>query len=349
MIKVGIIGATGYTGIELVRILLNHPHVQITVLCSESHAGDDLGDVYPHLRNKEILKLSSIDLKKLLTMEVDLFFIALPSGEAMKMASVLLKKGKKIIDLSADFRLLHAKDYLQWYNLKHTSPSLISEAVYGLPEINKINFKEVNLAANPGCYPTASLLAFAPLVFNDLIDLDSIIIDAKSGISGAGKQPTATVHFSETNSNISAYQIAVHRHIPEIEQGLSLIKTSKKEHSITFIPHLIPVNRGILATVYASTKEKSQEKLQRSFKDFYKDAFFVRVLSKGKSAQIKNVYGSNFCDLSVHFDERTGKVIVLSAIDNLVKGAAGNAVQIFNLMFGLDETLALVNIGPYPV
>jgi len=339
MIKVGIMGGSGYTGEILAGLVLRHPEAKLVFITSGSHKNEKLSDVYPHLGGISDITYKAPDVDKL-AKDADVVFLALPNGMAMNIAPKLLNAGAKVIDLSADFRFKDASIFKEWYKMDHSSKSLLSKAVYGLPEIE--NVKEADLVANPGCYATASILGLYPLVKEGIIELDSIVVDAKSGVSGAGKALTDDTHFPNCNDGISAYKVASHRHIPEIEQELG------EKIKIVFTPHLIPMTRGILATIYAKANKTIDEvKLAKIYKDFYKGKPFIRVL-EGKLPSTKYVYGSNYCDIAVKYDKRTNNIIVLSAIDNLVKGASGQAVQNMNMMFGLKETAGLELVPVYP-
>ncbi len=336
MIKTGIMGGSGYTGTILVGLLTRHPEAELAFVTSETHKGKKISDVYPHLEGVLDLSYKAPEVDKL--SGADVVFLALPNGMAMNIAPKLLKSGAKVIDLSADYRFKDAAVFKEWYKMDHASKDLLAKAVYGLPEIE--NVKGADLVANPGCYATASILGLYPLVKEGLIDLNSIVVDAKSGISGAGKALTDETHFPNCNEGVSAYKVAAHRHIPEIEQELGA--------KITFTPHLIPMTRGILSTIYAKAgKAIDEAKLTRIYKDFYKGKPFIRVLDQ-KLPSTKNVYGANYCDIAVKYDKRTNTVIVLSAIDNLIKGASGQALQNMNIMFGLQETAGLKLLPIYP-
>ena len=347
MIKIGVMGAAGYAGLGIIQILHNHPEAQILWVASEeAHAGKKLSDLRPSLYGICDLVCNSPDISGLID-KVDVIFMALPNGLAMKYAPAALAKGKKVIDISADYRIKDLKEYKKWYNIDHASPKLVEEAVYALPEINLEKIKKASLIANPGCYPTASILGTYPLLKFELVDKDSIVIDAKSGVSGAGAGLTEITHFPECNENLRAYAVASHRHNPEIDQELS--NACGKQVLTSFVPHLVPMNRGILATIYAKlSSKKSADEIHKLYKDFYKGAAFVRILDKGKLPATKYVSTSNYCDINIVVDERAGRVIVLSAIDNLVKGAAGQAVQNMNIMFGLDQKMGLDRIPLYP-
>jgi len=348
MIKAGIIGASGYTGEILVGLLLRHPEVKLVWVTSQSHKDERIADVYPHLGNLTDLIYKAPEIEKL-AKEADVVFAALPNGMAMKIAGAVLDAGAKLIDLSADFRFKDASVFKQWYKIEHTCQNLIGKSVYGLPEIGDI--KGFEIVANPGCYATASILGLYPLVKEGLVDIESIVIDAKSGISGAGKTLTDETHFPNCNDAISAYKVASHRHTPEIEQSLKCDasgQVSGKDIKVTFTPHLVPMTRGILATIYAKSKQATDDKkLAGLYKGFYEGKYFIRVLGE-KLPSTKYVYGTNYCDIAARYDKRTGRIIVLSAIDNLVKGASGQAVQNMNLMFGMPENSGIDLVPVYP-
>jgi len=342
--KVSIIGATGYAGAELLGILLNHPEVEIGAITSESQTGASIADVYPHLRGVYDKKLSSMADKSQFA-DSQVVFIALPHGHAMGIGRELAAQGIKIIDLGADYRFRDEAVYEQWYKVPHTHPQ--SGAVYGLPELYRQQIKEAKIVGSAGCYTTASILALAPLAIRQLIDVKSIVVDAKSGVSGAGRSLNLGTHFAEMFDNLKAYNIGGHRHTPEIEQALT--EFSGQEAVINFTPHLIPMSRGILSTCYANLLTGvTAEDVDQAFQDLYSEEYFVRLLGRGGYPAVKNTRGSNFCDLGWHVDPRTGRVIVVSAIDNLVKGAAGQAVQNFNVMFGFAENTGLTKIALYP-
>ncbi|MEW6173557.1 MAG: N-acetyl-gamma-glutamyl-phosphate reductase [Bacillota bacterium] len=346
MIKVGIIGATGYTGAELVRLLVRHPAVELTALTSRSYEGKRLSEVFPHLTGFSDRELVALDTDEVAA-GCDVVFVALPHGHAVPVAVTVLNQGKKLIDLGADFRFRDVRVYEDWYRVKHEAPALLEEAVYGLPELYRDQLKNTRLVANPGCYPTATLLATAPLLRAGLIAPESIIIDAKSGVSGAGRTLNLRVHYAEVNDNVQAYNVGIHRHTPEIEQELSA--AAGRELKVSFTPHLVPQTRGILATVYANLKKPlSTTSLLDIYREFYRNEFFVRVLPEGVLPQTKSVSGSNCVHLGAVADSRTGRAVLLAAIDNLVKGASGQAVQNMNLLFGLPETTGLDFSGIFP-
>lgn len=342
--KISIIGATGYAGAELLGILVNHPEVEIANITSESHTGASIADVYPHFSGFYDKKLSSMtDLNQFADSKA--VFIALPHGHAMGVGKQLAAQGIKIIDLGADYRFYDEKVYEQWYKVPHTHVN--SGAVYGLTELYRQQIKKADIVGNAGCYTTASILALAPLAKKHLIDVKSIVVDAKSGISGAGRSPSLNTHFAEMFDNLKAYNIGGHRHTPEIEQALSDL--SGQETIINFTPHLIPMSRGILSTCYANLADGMTAKdVDQAFYEMYDKEYFVRLLGRGGYPAVKNTRGSNFCDIGWHIDPRTNRVIVVSAIDNLVKGAAGQAVQNFNAMFGFAENTGLTKIALYP-
>jgi N-acetyl-gamma-glutamyl-phosphate reductase len=344
--RVGIVGATGYTGGELLRFLLNHDQVEITCVTSKTYGGLPLREAYPSLRDCLDLDCLSLEVEKIAPM-ADLFFLGLPHKMAMETAIPLVELGKKVIDLSADFRLQDPATYERWYGVPHASISHLKKAVYGLPELHKEQIRGATLIANPGCYPTGAILGLAPLLKERLIELDAIIIDSKSGTSGAGRRLDLAIHFAECNGGLRAYSVAVHRHTPEIEQELSLL--AGQPLSVSFTPHLVPIIRGILSTIYVKPHRPLPDREALAiYRDFYREAPFVRVLPEGRLPDTKHVYGSNFCDIGMRFDPRTGRLIVLSAIDNLVKGASGQAIQCMNIQSGFDERKGLWQAGLFP-
>ncbi|WP_432662184.1 N-acetyl-gamma-glutamyl-phosphate reductase [Wukongibacter baidiensis] len=332
--KVGVIGSTGYAGQQLVWFLNNHKEVNISFLASHSYSGNEYASIYKNHRG--FIQNYCINIQQIyekLT-SVDIVFIALPHGKSMDITKVLLPEGIKVIDLGADFRLHDSKLYKEWYGLDHQGDELLKDAVYGLPELNKESIQNAQLIANPGCYPTASILALAPLIKNKLIDTSTIVIDAKSGVSGAGRSLSTGTLFCECNESVKAYKVGEHRHTPEIEQELSLL--TNENINLLFTPHLIPMNRGILATCYSkASRELSSEDLHDVYRDFYSEDYFVRIAED--IPETRWVKGSNFCDIGIRFDKRTNKIIAISAIDNLIKGAAGQAIQNMNIMCGFDE------------
>lgn len=344
-VKVGIIGASGYTGQELVRILTAHPKVEITVATSERFAGSAIDEIFPSLRGIIELRLSKLSVQQVVR-ESDFVFTALPHGESMEVVSECFKGEKRVVDLSADFRLKDKDLYEQWYG-KHACPDLLSEAIYGLPELYRAEIKKAQLVANPGCYPTAAILALAPLIESGMIATSSIVVDAKSGVSGAGRNPSMTNLFSEVAEGLKAYAVAQHRHAPEMDQELS-VRAGEQLH-ILFVPHLIPINRGILSTCYARVEgEVSTEGGYAVYQKRYKDEPFIRICASGIFPSTTEVRGSNYCDLGVLVDDSSGQLVVISAIDNLVKGASGQAVQNMNIMCNFPETMGLEQIPLAP-
>lgn len=344
--KVAIIGATGYGGAELARILHQHPNVSIHSFHTSSQEGMAMRESYPHLQGILEHKLEAIDPEKIAA-EVDLVFTATPSGISSKLVPELLKHNLKVIDLSGDYRLQNQADYKKWYKLEPGDQDILKEAVYGLTEWVETDLTQVQFVSNPGCFPTAVLLGLAPLVKNECIDAKSIIIDAKTGVSGAGRGLSAATHFSETNENVKIYKVNEHQHIPEIEQALS--KWNKDVKAVTFSTHLVPMTRGIMATMYVNaTKAINMKELLALYKESYQDNYFVRLREQGIFPSTKEVCGSNFCDISLAYDERTNRITIVSVIDNLMKGAAGQAVQNMNVMFGLDEKAGLEFVPAYP-
>lgn len=342
MTKVGIIGATGYVGIELIRLLMNHPSIKLKALSSVSFEGQDIQDIYPNLLN--ILDLECANSEEVIK-QCHVIFIALPHGLSEPIVFECIKSNKICIDLGADFRLTSEELYKQWYGKAYEMKEIHKDAVYGLPEVYKEEISKASIIANPGCYPTSAVLGLIPLFKNNCVNKDSIVIDAKSGTTGAGREPSRVTHFSECNENILAYGIGTHRHIPEIEQTLSQV--GKEEVTVTFTPHLIPVNRGILSTIYCQLSDMLDiNEIHQMYKDYYKTEKFVRILSVGQTANIRNVTHSNYCDISIHMDPRTRKLIIVSAIDNMIKGAAGQAIQNMNIRMGFKEEEGLMLVPP---
>ena len=343
--KVSIIGATGYTGAELLRLLAGHEKVDIVALTSESSAGASISSIYPHLAkqyNNVLVNMDSIDE---IAAASDVVFIALPHGHAMSVGKRIAGQGVKIIDLGADYRFKDVSVYEQWYKVSHTDAD--TKSVYGLTELHRDKIKKAQIIGNPGCYTTASILAMAPLVKNNLIELSSVIIDAKSGVTGAGRTLNLNSHFCEAFENIKAYGVATHRHTPEIEMILSELATQPV--TINFTPHLIPMDRGILCTCYANMHEGvTTEQINEAYIEMFGDEYFIRLLGLNGYPSTKHTRGSNYCDIGWHIDKRTQRVVVISAIDNLVKGAAGQAVQNMNVLFDLDEQLGLEAIPLCP-
>jgi len=321
----------------LVKILLKHPQVEIETITSQSFANKKISEIYPSLITD--LVCQELNINKI-ALSSSFIFTALPHRISMEIVGKLHSRGKKIIDLSADFRFTDPLIYEEWYGIPHQKRELLKKAIYGLPELYREKISRARLVANPGCYPTSSILALAPLVNNDLIKGNSIIIDAKSGVTGAGRTLSLATHFPEVNENVRAYQVKGHRHTPEIEEQLS--KLTKRKIIITFVPHLVPINRGILSTCYAALKQKTDTKaLLKLYQDFYKEEPFVEILPQGRFPQTKEVLNSNRCRIGITVNERSGRAIIISAIDNLAKGAATQAVQNMNIMCGFEETMGL--------
>lgn len=335
MINIGIIGGSGYTGVELLRLLLPRDDVQVNFISSRANAGTRVDAQFPSLRGFTDLNFEDPD--QITSGDCDLVFFATPNGTAMKQAPALLDKGVKVVDLSADYRIKDVAEWEKWYGLKHTSPEWIEKAAYGLPEINRSAIADAKLVANPGCYPTTVQLGFMPLLENDLVHTDSLIADAKSGVTGAGRGANVATLLAEAGDNFKAYGVAGHRHLPEIEQGLRDMTSNAV--SLTFTPHLLPMIRGIHSTLYARLKKPAD--LQALFEERYKDEYFVDVLPAGMFPETRSVRGTNHCRLAVCQPQGRDTVVVMSVEDNLVKGAAGQAVQNMNLMMGLNERAGL--------
>jgi len=345
MIKVGIIGGTGYTGVELLRLLATHPEVELAAITSRGEKGKSVSDLFPSLRGFVDLNFSEPDANTLGA--CDVVFSATPNGIAMQHARALMDAGTKLIDLAADFRLKDIDTWQKWYGMSHACPELVAEAVYGLPEVNRAAITTANIIANPGCYPTASQLGFLPLIENKIIDLDNLVADCKSGISGSGRGAKLDALYSEVADSMKAYAVPGHRHLPEITQGLEL--AAGKAVRLTFVPHLIPMNRGIHATLYAKLSKSVD--LQDLYQTRYQSEPFVDVMPPGSHPETRSVRATNTCRIAVHQPQKEGggdTVVVLSVIDNLVKGAAGQAVQNMNIMFGFDETTGIGQPGLMP-
>ena len=342
MLKVGIIGATGYAGAELYRLLLNHKNIEITAISSQSFEGNDISEIYPSLNTSKVAVLTNSDE---VINKCDCIFAALPHGLSEPIAKKCDETGKVLIDLGADFRLIDEAEFEKWYGLPFKEKELHqkNKSLYCLPEINRNDIKNVNIIGNPGCYPTSIALGLMPALKNKLVCTETIIIDSKSGVTGAGRGLSQNTHYPDTNEAFSAYKAGLHRHTPEIEQTLSLLYGEKI--NVTFVPHLLPVNRGILSTIYCKTNV-SLDEIYNAYCDFYKHEKFVRIMSEGAYANIKNVRMSNFCDISLHKDEHTSTLIITSAIDNMVKGAAGQAIQNMNIRFGFDEDEGISAYAP---
>jgi N-acetyl-gamma-glutamyl-phosphate reductase len=346
MLKIGIVGGTGYTGVELIRLLVPHPRAQIQLITSRTEAGIKVADMFPNLRGHVDLAFTLPTLDTLAECEV--LFFATPNGTAMQMVPELLNAGVKVIDLAADFRLKDPVLWQDWYGMPHQCPELLAEAVYGLPELNRTAIAKARLIANPGCYPTAISLGFIPLLKAGLIDAQQLIADAKSGVSGAGRQAKLPLLLGEVSENFKAYGVSGHRHLPEICQTLNTLTTNPV--ALTFVPHLLPTIRGIHATLYAPLRQRDVDSvdLQTLFTDHYQQEPFVEVLPADIHPETRSVRGTNKCQLAVCQPQQGDKVVVLSVIDNLVKGAAGQAIQNMNLLFGLPETMGLEGIALLP-
>ena len=345
MLNVGVVGATGYTGLELLRLLASHSEVRVSVATSDSDKGRSVAEILPGLRGYADLQLSghnSVALE-----DCDLVFFATPHATSMRCIPKLLKKQCRIIDLSADFRLKDPAIWQDWYGVEHACPDLLSEAVYGLPELNRQDIKSASLVANPGCYPTASTLALLPALTHGLIATDNIVIDAKSGVSGAGRKAALANLHTEVSESFKAYSVSGHRHLPEISQTLVLV-AGHESINVTFVPHLLPINRGILATVYVQPADQCGD-LQAVYEAYYRDEPFVELMPANSHPETRFTRGSNYCQLAIHQSIRNSRnIVIISTIDNLVKGAAGQAIQNMNLMYGLSETHGLYSSGWLP-
>ncbi|MCR4336797.1 MAG: N-acetyl-gamma-glutamyl-phosphate reductase [Candidatus Omnitrophica bacterium] len=339
MIKVGIVGISGYSGYETLKILLKHPQVRVTYVGASKTTGP-VDEIWPQLKNQTSLICEKFDTKKAAE-KCDLIFLAVPHATSMTMTPGLLKAGKTVIDLSGDYRLKSNEDYQKWYGVEHPDSKNLAKAVYGLPELHKEKIKKAKLIANPGCYPTAAILGVAPLLATEGKSVRSIIIDAKSGVSGAGKKVAEQLMYCEVNENFKAYKILQHQHTPEIDRYLS--RVADRDISVTFVPHLLPINRGILETIYMELDHKvSVDQVYNVYKKFYKTEPFVRLFPLGQWPELKYVVGTNYCDLGIAVSESGRQVVVISAIDNLIKGAAGQAVQNMNILNGFEESEGLI-------
>ena len=342
MIKIGIVGGTGYTGIELLRILARHPQAELVAITSRKEAGTPVAELFPSLRGAVTLAFS--DPAKSDLAGCDVVFFATPNTVAMGEARALVQAGVRVVDLSADFRIKNVAEWEKWYKVKHAAPELLAQAVYGLPEVNRARIKGARLVANPGCYPTAVQLGLLPLVEAGAVDLDHLIADAKSGVSGAGKKTEEPLLFSEASDNFKAYGVAGHRHWPEIRQGLEA--AAGRSVGLTFVPHLAPMIRGIHATLYARVTTSIE--FQRRYEDRYRGEPFVDVLPYGSEPDTRSVRAANICRIAVHRPNGGDMLVVISVIDNLVKGASGQAVQNMNIMFGFEETMGLFHLAIVP-
>lgn len=343
MIRVGIVGGTGYTGVELLRLLLNHSEVSLEMITSRNEAGSRVGELFPSLRRKVELRFSEPDPR--LLSRCDVVFFATPNGFAMTLAPLLLSEGTRVIDLAADFRLKSVDEWQKWYAMPHACPELLAEAVYGLPELNREAIKDARLVANPGCYPTAVTLGLLPLLEGDCVSPESLVADVKSGVSGAGRKAALETAFCEAGETVRAYSVAGHRHLPEILQCLA--GACRRPVGLTFVPHLMPMIRGIHATLYARL-DKRDLNLQELFEARFRQEPFVDVMAAGSHPETRSVRGANCCRLSWHRPQNGDVVVVLSVIDNLGKGAAGQAIQNMNIMFGLDERTGIDQVALLP-
>lgn len=345
-IKVAVCGGSGYTGGELIRLLSLHPHINLTAVTSERSAGRAVTGLFPHLAGLTDLTFEPLD-KERLADRADLFFMALPHAASQEAVNFFYAAGKHVIDLSADFRLKDPLIYREWYKTEHNYPETLRRAVYGLPELYRRKLKRAKLIANPGCYPTGTILGSYPALKRGIVDSGSVVVDSKSGASGAGRKADPAYTFCEINESFRAYGIATHRHTPEIEQEFSAI--TGKETVVNFTPHLLPVTRGILTTIYYPVMEElTTEEITGIYKKAYRREPFVRVCDPGRFPDIRNVRGTNFCDIGLKVNARTGTLVIVTAIDNLLKGASGQAVQNMNIMMGLEETSGLEYFSPLP-
>lgn len=357
-VKIAVLGASGYTGGELLRLVAAHPRMEVIAATAEKSVGASLASVFPSLASVlPPLTLESVDVDSIAG-RADAVFLALPHTKSLASVAAFLKAGKHVVDLSADYRLKSPVEYERWYNTPHTHQDLLNEAVYGLPELYRADIQKTRLVASPGCYPTAAILQLAPLAAGGIIQPASIVIDAKSGVSGAGRSPALAYHFPEAHESLEAYKVGQHRHIPEIEQELRFLgskhssKMSSRNDSavhVIFTPHLVPMNRGILSTAYCRLQAPmDQEKLRALYRDFYKGERFIRFAEGDASPNPRHVRGANFCDMNVFIDKRAGWVVTVAALDNLIKGAAGQALQAMNLMLGFPEEMGLTAAGVFP-
>jgi len=344
--RVAICGGSGYTGSELLRLLYYHPDIEVTAITSEKSVHKDVTDIFPYLDHYKGMTYEPL-IKEDIHSKADLFLMALPHTASQEAVNHFYQKGKKVIDLSADYRLRDPDLYEQWYGVKHGFLSTLKKAVYGLPELYREPIREASLVANPGCYPTSVILSLHPAIKHQFINTDRIIIDSKSGTTGAGRKPDISLSFSEVNEGFRAYSIATHRHTPEIEQELS--RLANKEINVNFTPHLLPVRRGILSTIYADLNRDIEiEEILDLYRKTYRNEPFIRILEKNKFPDIKHICGTNLCEIGIAVNRKTKTLIVISAIDNLVKGASGQAIQNMNIMLGMDETTALKSLPLLP-
>ena len=348
MIKAGIIGAPGYAGQKMFWILNNHKEVELEFISSHSNTGEDMGNVYTNYKKYFEKKLISLEEAKENFKNIDVLFLALPHGLSEKLTKKALENNVKVIDLGADFRLDDSEIYEKWYKVKHNYPEINKNAVYGLPELYKEKIKNTKVVASPGCYPTSAILGMAPLLKNGLVDTKKIVVDSKSGVSGAGRSAKLDLIYAEVNENFKAYNVLKHRHTPEIKQEMD--KLANGNINLVFTPHLLPINRGILSTIYLDVKDEfkeslTEEKIYEIYNEFYKNEYFVRVTKD--LPEIKNVKNSNICEIGVRYDKEFGNIVVVSAIDNLIKGAGGQAVQSMNILFGFEESEGLEFLSMY--
>jgi N-acetyl-gamma-glutamyl-phosphate reductase len=343
--RVGVIGATGYTGLELLRLLLNHPEVDVTVVTSKKYAGSRIDQVFPSLMNRIRLECEELAVEQI-SGKTDFIFTAVPHKTAMETVPAFFQRGKRVVDLSADFRFNDPEVYERWYQ-KHICPEFLKETVFGLPELHREKIRQAKIVGNPGCYPTGALIGLIPLVEKKAISIEHIIADSKSGVSGAGRDVVLDSLFCEVNESVKAYKLFEHRHLPEIEGELS--RLAGKKVTVTFVPHLMPMDRGILTTLYATlTEKRTTEEVLDIYRECYRGEPFVRIYPKGKLPSTRDVKGSNYCDVGVKVNEADGRMVVVTAIDNLVKGASGQAVQNMNIMLGFPETMGLDVIPLFP-
>lgn len=346
MLKVAICGGSGYAGAELLRLLAAHPEVKITTVTSEKSAGKNVTALFPHLHQYDTLTYEPLDREKILS-KADFFFMALPHAASQVAVDYFFAQGKRVVDLSADYRLRDPRTYEEWYKVPHMFPRTLKKAAYGLPELYRKKIANARLVANPGCYPTGAIIGLYPAIKGRLIKHDSIVVDAKSGTSGAGRQSEVSFSYCEVNEGFKAYSVSSHRHTPEIEQEISA--AAGKNITLNFTPHLLPLDRGILTTIYAKLlKDADPEDVHKLYRKAYRSEPFTRVLGLGRFPNVKNVRGTNLCELGITVNKRTNTLIVVTAIDNLVKGASGQAIHNMNIMMGFDETTALKSIALFP-
>jgi N-acetyl-gamma-glutamyl-phosphate reductase len=345
MLRVAVIGATGYTGVELLRILVHHPQAEVSIVTSRKHEGKPISEVFPSLRGRIDLLCGSLNFDRIVK-ESDFVFTAVPHKTAMEVVPDFHKRNIRVVDLSADFRFRNPRVYQQWYQ-PHRCEDLLSQAVYGLPELHREAIREAPIVGNPGCYPTGAILALAPMISHRVVDLSHIVIDAKSGASGAGRDPTEATLYCEVNEGLKAYKVLEHRHGPEIEQ--ELVQLAQQPVGVIFVPHLVPMDRGILSTLYVTLNQRQDTShLLELYSEFYEREPFVRVCPEGQVPNVADVRGSNFCDIGLKVADNGGRAVIVSAIDNLVKGASGQAVQNMNVMCGFPEENGLEGVALFP-